>query len=256
MRSAFAILILTLTVLFFNCSFEDLFSNILEDNPADSLDYVYIGNPNDLKLEIYFDKFIANDNKEENEIRIYSYDSSGANKLIKDGYVKINGMAMAELETSIFHKKVYELENINISCDSTYTIEVRMSDSSIFSEILDFPSKNVSALTAGSIDNLSDMLTIVWEGTIPDGVIYTSGTVQFGEKQASGSRIDLSDTTNTYTFEENYFVNSPFVNDSISATKLIVFLNTIWSSTDFSEYFNDSKIIVYYEYEKIAWVSE
>lgn len=254
MRITFTIFCLTLTILFSNCTFDNLFSGIFEDNPADSLDYVYIDNPADLMLDIHFDKFIGNNKKEENEIYIYSYDTSGANKLIKDGYIKINGKPMAELETSIFHRKFYELKNIIISCDCTYTIEVMMSDSSVFSEELDFPSENLSEFSTNPIDNLYDILTITWEGTISDGVIYTSGTVEFGEKQVSGNRIDLSDTVNSYAFEESYFVNSPFVNDSLSATKLIVSLNSIWSTTDFSEYFKDSKIIVYYEYEKVAWV--
>lgn len=241
------LLISFFTVILFSCI------NLLDDEPANSAFYQYIDSTSNLRLSINFRKYIEHDGEESNYIIIYPSDSASDPCMISDGYISINGTKLEELQTPIFNTPFYSCEDINISCDSSYVIELMFSDSSINSKLLKFPSDNITVFSAPKISSIADSITVSWQNSVPNGRTYIYSTVGYDESGSRSRESDDLDSLNSYTFPENYHTSETFKNDTLAPIGLVLTLKTSWVTPMSFDFSDRGQVVVQYEIEKKVW---
>lgn len=246
---------LPLLILLLNVSctkfIEDLIGP-LPDGPHDPrVPYLYIDDLEDIELRVRFSKLDYYED-DYTSITIALYDTTGDARLIKDGYIKINNEKLDE-KTIVWYQ--YNTKKIPISSNNTYTLEVMLSDGSIYSEVLPFPSQEISNYIAPRMMELSDKLTVTWDNSMPGADIRLAIEIKYSDGSRYNEAIDGLDSLNSYTFNDSFFVNEPYANNSLLTNIIKLDLIADWEKEDFSENFTrSSRMNVFYRIEKRPWI--
>lgn len=217
---------------------------------SDTIYYDYIEDPKDLDVYIFFKEVDVDDNRFPYDINIHLYNNSLDYVLIEGGHFKLNGVL---IPTRYNYCLEYEIDSVFIPSDSIYTLEIMLSNGSIYKKKINFNIKTKFDYYTSSVENLSDEFSVYWESDIPVDYLTIVASLTYTDSTNNTKSEYGLESLDFYNFPESTFVKKPFLVDSSEVENLSVSLYPKWQHSLSDIFSTGSFFQIYNKYHLPIW---